>query len=105
MGWKPPPFPRQSSFQEIIKRKEKSARRALRLNKIIIISSASASIFNMVSAIIQWRPFASSLSLMGSILSLMGSICFLVITLIYLKGRSNLVNELNNVMVENIMES
>jgi len=98
MGWKPPPFPRQSSFQEIIKRKEKSARRALCLNKIIIISSASASIFNMVSAIIQWRPFASSLSLMGSI-------CFLVITLIYLKGRSNLVNELDNVMVENIMES
>jgi hypothetical protein len=94
----PKPFSRQSSFQEIMKQKEKNARRSLCLNKIIIISSASASIFNMVSAVIQWRPFVSSLSLMGSI-------CFLIITLIYLKGRSNLVNELNNVMVENIMES
>lgn len=81
-----------------MKQKEKNARRSLRLNKIVIVFSASASISQMISSIIQWRSYAASLTLICSI-------CFLIITLIYLKARSNLVSELNNVMVKSIMES
>ena len=100
MGWKPPPLPRRPhSFQEIMKLKEKSTRRSLRLNKLIIIFNALASILLIVSAIMRWQ-FDKS-----TILTFTSSICFVIPIFVALKARSNLVNKLNSVMVENIMES